>query len=178
MQNSDGFYNTATGWGALLSNVAGIANTAEGALALLDNDGDINTAVGALALVSNTTGSYNNALGLEALLSNTTGSYNLALGYLAGSALTTGDNNIDIGNSGVAAEAGTIRIGTDGTQTAAYIAGYCFSIRASVITLPHMAISSFSRAANCSGLSPSGSAPTFASCSLNSGNASIFNVSA
>ena len=123
LQNSDGFYNTATGWGALLYNVAGIANTAEGALALLDNDGDINTAVGALALVSNTTGSYNNALGLEALLSNTTGSYNLALGYLAGNALTTGDNNIDIGNSGVAAEAGTIRIGTDGTQTAAYIAG-------------------------------------------------------
>jgi hypothetical protein len=123
LQNSDGSYNTATGWAGLLSNVAGIANTADGALALLNNDGDINTAVGALALVSNTTGSYNNALGLEALLSNTTGSYNLALGYLAGSALTTGDNNIDIGNSGVAAEAGTIRIGTDGTQTAAYIAG-------------------------------------------------------
>ena len=37
--------------------------------------------------------------------------------------LTTGDNNIDIGNLGVAGEANTIRIGTAGTQTAAYIAG-------------------------------------------------------
>src|SRR5207302_1951465 len=34
-----------------------------------------------------------------------------------------GDNNIDIGHQGVAAEAGTIRIGTQGTQTATYIAG-------------------------------------------------------
>jgi hypothetical protein len=37
--------------------------------------------------------------------------------------LTTGDNDIDIGNPGVAAEANTIRIGTVGTQTNAYVAG-------------------------------------------------------
>jgi hypothetical protein len=45
------------------------------------------------------------------------------LGHSAGRALTTGDNNIDIGNSGFAAESGTIRIGTTGTQTATFIAG-------------------------------------------------------
>jgi hypothetical protein len=45
------------------------------------------------------------------------------LGVNAGSNLTTGDQNIDIGNVGVAAEANTIRIGTQGTQTNAYLAG-------------------------------------------------------
>jgi trimeric autotransporter adhesin len=37
--------------------------------------------------------------------------------------LTTGNNNIEIGNLGVAAEANTIHIGTQGTQTRAFIAG-------------------------------------------------------
>jgi len=41
----------------------------------------------------------------------------------AGIHLTTGNNNIDIGNQGVAAESGTIRIGTAGTQTGAFVAG-------------------------------------------------------
>jgi hypothetical protein len=45
------------------------------------------------------------------------------LGNFAGSNLTTGNNNIDIGNQGVAGEANTVRIGTQGTQTATYIAG-------------------------------------------------------
>jgi len=45
------------------------------------------------------------------------------LGSFAGSNLTTGNNNIDIGNVGVAAEANTIRIGTQGTQTKTFIAG-------------------------------------------------------
>jgi hypothetical protein len=44
------------------------------------------------------------------------------LGYSAGSQIT-GDNNIDIGNEGVAGESNTIRIGTQGTQTATFIAG-------------------------------------------------------
>jgi predicted ribosome quality control (RQC) complex YloA/Tae2 family protein len=45
------------------------------------------------------------------------------LGYSAGANLTAGDNNIDIGNAGLAGEAGVIRIGTIGTQTATFIAG-------------------------------------------------------
>src|SRR5205823_10068291 len=47
----------------------------------------------------------------------------IGLGANAGDNLTTGDNNIDIGNGGVAAEANTIRIGTQGTQTKTFIAG-------------------------------------------------------
>jgi hypothetical protein len=45
------------------------------------------------------------------------------LGSNAGFNLTTGNNNIDIGNTGVAGEARTIRIGTTGAQTNAYVAG-------------------------------------------------------
>jgi Chaperone of endosialidase len=63
------------------------------------------------------------AAGDRALLGNTTGSNNIALGFAAGEALTTGSNNIDIGNAGVAAETNTIRIGTQGTQTATFMAG-------------------------------------------------------
>jgi trimeric autotransporter adhesin len=53
----------------------------------------------------------------------TIGSSNIALGNHAGRDLTTGGNNIDIGNIGIGREANTIRIGTTGTQTNAYIAG-------------------------------------------------------
>jgi Chaperone of endosialidase len=45
------------------------------------------------------------------------------LGTIAGINLTSGNNNIDIGNTGVAGESNTIRIGTQGTQTATYSAG-------------------------------------------------------
>ncbi len=60
---------------------------------------------------------------MEALYSNTTGSNNIAVGTQAGYYLTYGSNNIDIGNEGVAAENGTVRIGTSTTQIATYIAG-------------------------------------------------------
>ena len=53
----------------------------------------------------------------------TTGTDNIALGFNAGRNLTTGNNNIDIGNAGRAGEANTIRIGTNGTQSATFIAG-------------------------------------------------------
>jgi len=75
------------------------------------------------ALYGNKTGNFNTASGTDALYSNTTGSTNIAEGYKAAYALTTGSNNIDIGNQGVAAESGAIRIGTTSTQTATYIAG-------------------------------------------------------
>ena len=45
------------------------------------------------------------------------------MGYGAGSALTTGSHDIDVANNGTAGEANTIRIGTQGTQKAAYLAG-------------------------------------------------------
>ena len=121
--NTTGYYNTANGYGALYSNITGLANTAMGAGTLFISTADGNSAFGSAALLLNSTGADNTGLGKNALLINTTGSNNIALGNAAGSNLTTGGNNIDIGNAGAAAESGTIRIGTGGTQTAAYVAG-------------------------------------------------------
>ena len=138
--NHTGYSNTASGVNALWANSTGTFNTASGDAALYSNNGYGNTASGASALYGNTTGSYNTASGLSALYynttgdentasgdsalsSNTTGSYNIALGFFAGSNLTVGSDNIDIGNTGVAGESNTIRIGTTNTQTAAYMAG-------------------------------------------------------
>jgi Chaperone of endosialidase len=122
--NTTGIDNTANGLGALYSNTTGNNNTADGVQALFNNTiGGGNTANGINALYHNTSGSNNTANGAGALFNNTTGSNNIALGTNAGSNLSTGDNNIDIGNSGVAADANTIRIGTAGTQSATFIAG-------------------------------------------------------
>jgi hypothetical protein len=139
ISNTTGADNTATGFDALASSGAGLANTANGCFALSsDTTGNSNTATGFDALFNNTTGYGNTANGFQALPSNTTGyentangfqalhdntgAGNTALGYLAGSNLTTGDDNIDIGNDGVAGDAGTIRIGRSFIG-ATYIAG-------------------------------------------------------
>jgi hypothetical protein len=120
--NSMGTDNTAVGEVALQSNT-GTANTATGQGALFTNTiGSANTATGASALESNTTGDANTANGYQALF-NTTGDSNIGIGGFAGVNLTTGSNNICIGNFGLAGESSTIRIGTVGTQTAAFIAG-------------------------------------------------------
>jgi Chaperone of endosialidase len=122
--NTTGNNNTADGHDALFSNTTAIRNTATGSFALFSNTtGPNNTAIGYFALFSNTTGNSNTANGYDALVNNTTGVGNIALGNFAGSNLTTGDNNIDVGNLGVPAEANTIRIGAEGTQTNAYLAG-------------------------------------------------------
>lgn len=122
--NTTGIDNTAHGYTALENSTTGNYNTANGFAALqLSTTGSSNTANGYGALYQNTTGASNTADGVNALNSNTTGSNNTALGNGAGSNLTTGNNNINIGNAGVAAEANTTRIGTVGTQTAAYVAG-------------------------------------------------------
>jgi hypothetical protein len=116
--------NTAVGAAALLLNTVGSQNVAVGTDALPYNDnGSDNAAIGWFALFENTTGGVNTAIGAEALSNNTTGFNNIALGFAAGDLLTTGDDNIDIGNEGVLDEAGTVRIGTDGTQTRTFIAG-------------------------------------------------------
>jgi hypothetical protein len=122
--NSTGIQNTATGGFALVFNTTGNQNTADGYAAMLFNTtGNQNTASGYFAVYQNTTGNNNTGTGYSALLNNTIGNQNIALGNFAGSNLTTGDNNIDIGNLGVAGEANTIRIGTQGTQTKTFIAG-------------------------------------------------------
>ena len=121
--NTNGGSNTATGFDALLVNSTGSSNTANGSEALYENfTGNNNTANGSEALRNNFTGNNNTAIGSGAL-ENTSGSSNIALGNNAGANLTEGDSNIDIGNVGVGGEAGVIRIGTTGTQTATFIAG-------------------------------------------------------
>ena len=91
---SDGAGNTASGTGALVSNILGIYNTANGFYALPTNTvGNYNTASGALTLYANTGGTFNTASGAYALRTNTTGNYNTASGALTLYANTTGITN-------------------------------------------------------------------------------------
>jgi hypothetical protein len=121
--NKTGNFNQAIGIDTLFSNTSGIWNLASGEQALNSNTtGSRNLASGLASLYSNTTGNDNVASGTESL-HNTTGSANVALGSGAGKNLTSGNNNIDFSNEGVAGEEGTTRIGTEGTQKKAYMAG-------------------------------------------------------
>ncbi len=121
--NTTGDENVAIGEAALNFNTEGGHNVASGAFALFENTtGSHNVASGESALEDNTIGSFNVASGVGALDDNTEGSFNVALGSPAGER-TTGSNNIDISNQGVAGESGTTRIGTEGTQTKAFLAG-------------------------------------------------------
>ena len=122
--NTTGFYNTFSGVNAGVNNTYGSENVFSGVAAGGANTaGFKNTFSGAFAGQLNTSGNFNTFSGVQAGQVNTTGSSNIAIGFNAGSNLTTGDNNIDIGHNGVAAEARTLRIGTAGTQTRAFIAG-------------------------------------------------------
>ena len=56
-------------------------------------------------------------------MKNSTSSNNIGVGSKAGWNIITGSNNIDIGSMGAANDANSIRIGTQGTQRATYIAG-------------------------------------------------------
>src|SRR5262249_45684954 len=116
--------NTAAGASALALNTTGNQNTGVGQAALYNNtSGQFNTAAGLNALSSNTDGDSNTAVGHGTLRNSTTGSNNIGLGINAGFNSTTSSNNIYIGNTGVADESSTIRIGTQGTQNATFIAG-------------------------------------------------------
>jgi hypothetical protein len=122
--DTDGEFNTVNGAFAMFNNSHGSDNTANGLQALFSNTtGGDNTADGTFTLFSNTTGFNNTAYGFAALINNTQGSNNTVLGAFAGNNLTTGSNNIDIANAGNAGENNIIRIGTAGTQVAAFIAG-------------------------------------------------------
>jgi hypothetical protein len=123
--NRSGSYNLADGYFALHSNTTGYDNTAVGVNALGANSvGGGNTAVGAAALVYGQKGSNNTAVGYSTFYNNFFGgSNNIAIGSLAGRQVEHGDNNIEIGNGGTLTDSGVIRIGTEGTQPATYIAG-------------------------------------------------------
>jgi hypothetical protein len=124
VNNTTGTANDATGTQAMNNNIGGNGNVADGFQALAANTaGNYNTADGFEANFHNTTGHDNVSAGHQALFNNTTGSSNIALGPNAGANLTAGSNNVDIANPGVAGESGKIRIGTEATQQAAYLAG-------------------------------------------------------
>lgn len=123
LEKASGSENAACGIVALYSDKDGGFNAAMGAGALEDNtEASGNTATGADALEENTNGKENTAIGFEALGSSQ-GDFNVALGNKAGKKLTTGSNNIDIANEGSAGGEGTTRIGTEGKQTKAFMAG-------------------------------------------------------
>jgi hypothetical protein len=115
--------NTATGYRALFGNTTGTGNSATGFQALLGNTiGTGNAAIGSQALQNNTTGNTNTAIGRQALYNTTIGTNNIAVGAYAGMNVVGGSSNIDIGNRG-GNEANTIRIGVEGQQVKAFIAG-------------------------------------------------------
>lgn len=121
--NISGSENVAVGGSAMASNTNGTDNTATGSYALYSNtNGTGNTANGDAALL-NSTGNYNTAVGVSAGYTISSGSYNTALGAFAGQNLATGSNNIDLANLGQPLDNATIRIGTPGTQTNAFMAG-------------------------------------------------------
>ena len=121
--NTSGDSNTAIGVNALRANTTGNFNTATGQNALLENTiGNDNTAIGYNALDANTTGNFNTAIGVGALGGNTIGSNNTAIGIGAGNQIHQGTTTSTLA-TGVAGESGIIRIGTEGTHTATYIAG-------------------------------------------------------
>jgi len=139
--NTFGNYNTAVGYTALAANTTGGYTTAVGAFTLsVNTTGGYDTAFGAYSLPNNTTGTGNTAFGYASLRSTTTGnenigfgyqalyldatgSGNIAMGYQAASKVASGSNNIEIGNVGVSSDNNVIRIGTESTQTTAYLAG-------------------------------------------------------
>jgi hypothetical protein len=121
--NTTGYNNLASGTEALWSNTTGINDVASGTNALaLNTEGSSNIASGTVALYHNITGNDNVAFGTNALF-NDTGSANVAIGSGAGGHLTIGSNNVDVANEGVAGESGTTRIGGEGSQTRAFVAG-------------------------------------------------------
>jgi hypothetical protein len=121
--NENGASNTSLGYSAMVGNTSGSQNTAVGYTALFVNrTGTGNVGIGLGALYGNFTGDTNVALGQQALYFLTSGSNNIAVGFLAGEQIT-GNDNIDIGHTGFGNESGVIRIGTERTHTATYIAG-------------------------------------------------------
>ncbi len=132
--NTTGTQNTAIGSSALNHNTTGGRNTAIGLWAMYSQSyspgygySTENVAIGIDSLFNNnpnstSTGKNNTAVGNRSLYGNQTGANNIGIGFQAGQSLTTGNYNIEIGNSGVAGEGNTIRIG-DSNQTRTFISG-------------------------------------------------------
>jgi len=99
LAGATGFYNSAFGFIALLSNGASSFNTGVGAGTLLLNTALEGTAVGAGTLLSNTSGQHNTGCGAFALFTNSTGEFNNAVGANSLLFNTDGDSNNALGES-------------------------------------------------------------------------------
>ncbi len=137
-----GDFNTMLGWRAGWFNVSGSANAFFGYMAGYDNTGSENSFFGTNTGESTTVGtdnaffgynagyqniqgSSNAFFGENAGAQNAAGSANTFLGASAGSVNTNGSNDIYINNSGPTGgnESFAIRIGAEGIQSSAFIAG-------------------------------------------------------
>lgn len=126
---SDGDNNTLVGLnsGQFLSPGV-VGNTGLGAASLNSNSlglsGSYNTAVGISAGGDITGSSFNTIIGARALMNGHPGDNNFVAGYQSAVNWTGGeDNNIIIANPGVPGDSDIIRIGTEGSQTEAFMAG-------------------------------------------------------
>jgi hypothetical protein len=99
LAGTTGFYNSAFGFLALLSNGASSFNTGVGAGVLILNTAIENTGVGAGTLLSNTTGLNNTGCGAFALFTNSTGEFNNSVGANSLLFNTDGDSNNALGES-------------------------------------------------------------------------------
>jgi hypothetical protein len=125
LEYSNASYNTALGYSALGNDTTGGYNVGSGAYSLYNSaTGTLNTASGAFSLYVITSGSYNTAFGGSALQELATGHSNLALGIDAGISYNGAEsNNIVLANNGVTGESNVTRIGANGVQTKAFVAG-------------------------------------------------------
>ncbi|MCP3893254.1 MAG: hypothetical protein GY706_01280, partial [Bacteroides sp.] len=120
-------YNTAIGYGTLVSNGNGYHNTAIGRDALNANiSGHNNEAIGRFSLYSNTTGSSNIALGAQAgryiadgSTPNETGGYNIFIGRDTKARADTDQNEIVIGYDAIGIGSNTVTLGADTIVTTA-----------------------------------------------------------
>jgi hypothetical protein len=135
------FANTAMGFQAMQAATTDTSATAVGNYALSSASGTNSTvAIGSESMryVGSSVGNtavgdnslrvssldYNTSIGASSLYNLTSGSYNIAVGYRAGLNYTGSEsNNILLGNQGTPGDNAVIRIGTNGTQTACFIAG-------------------------------------------------------
>jgi len=115
--------NVAIGVEAQGSNVSGHDNVSLGTASLVFNStGNSNVAIGTNAMHDSISGANNVAVGNSAL-QHSNGGNNIAIGASAGVTPTAPANSIFIGNQGSSGDTTTIKIGTQSTQTSAFMAG-------------------------------------------------------
>lgn len=120
-----GAANDGFGSGVFQNLISGSSNSAFGNASLQNlTTGSQNSTYGASSGTALNTGGNSTLIGYQSGLLLQSGNSNVALGYQSGATWGAAvSNNIAIGNVGSVADSGRIRIGTNGTQTSAFITG-------------------------------------------------------